>query len=147
MENSRSIGALQDKHFLRMALKAYKKLGAYFEINTARTGFVPAEIVPTQGRTRAATQMILSFSSTSTNPAADQRVFVVTALAQIESLTFNALPHRPTSAHTRKRTCALHVSPSPQFPDSVHTSAKLIPISSRPTDKTHGVQSLQRERS
>lgn len=50
VENSRSIGSLQDKHFLRLALKAYKKLGAYFEINTARTGFVPGpSLVGTEG--------------------------------------------------------------------------------------------------
>lgn len=50
VENSRSIGSLQDKYFLRMLLKACQKLGAYFEINTARTGFIPGpSVVGTEG--------------------------------------------------------------------------------------------------
>lgn len=50
VENSRSIGSLQDKHFLRLLVKAVGKLGAYFEINTARTGFIPGpSLVGTEG--------------------------------------------------------------------------------------------------
>lgn len=50
VENSRSIGSLQDKYYLRLLLKAIKKIGGYFEINTARTGFVPGpSLVGTEG--------------------------------------------------------------------------------------------------
>jgi len=50
VENTRSIGSLIDKYFLRQMVKAVKKLGGYFEINTARTGLVPGpSAVGTEG--------------------------------------------------------------------------------------------------
>lgn len=50
VENSRSIGSLQDKSYLRMLLKAFKKIGGYFEVNTARTGAFPGpSLVGTEG--------------------------------------------------------------------------------------------------
>lgn len=50
VENSRSIGSLIDKFHLRLIVKALRKLGGYFEINTARTGFVPGpSLVGTEG--------------------------------------------------------------------------------------------------
>lgn len=50
VENSRSIGSLEDKYYLRLLLKAIKRIGGYFEINTARVGFVPGpSLVGTEG--------------------------------------------------------------------------------------------------
>lgn len=50
VENSRSIGSLQDKYYLRMLLSAFKKIGGYFEVNTARTGAFPGpSLVGTEG--------------------------------------------------------------------------------------------------
>ena len=50
VENSRSIGSLQDKYYLRLLLAAYKKIGGYFEVNTARTGAFPGpSLVGTEG--------------------------------------------------------------------------------------------------
>ncbi len=50
VENSRSIGSLLDKHFLRNLLKGLWKVGGYFEINTARTGVFPGpSAVGTEG--------------------------------------------------------------------------------------------------
>lgn len=41
VENTRSTGSTPDKHFLRNLIKGFVKLGAVFEINTARTGPIP----------------------------------------------------------------------------------------------------------
>ncbi len=41
VENSRSIGSLSDKAFLRLFVKALRRLGCIFEVNTARTGVLP----------------------------------------------------------------------------------------------------------
>ena len=51
VENTRSIGSLYDKHFLRLFLKGIAKLGnSKFEVNTARTGFIPGpSLVGTEG--------------------------------------------------------------------------------------------------
>lgn len=50
VENSRSIGSLLDKFHLRLIVKAVKKLKGIFEINTARTGFIPGpSLVGTEG--------------------------------------------------------------------------------------------------
>ncbi|MDA0772201.1 MAG: hypothetical protein O3C63_04585 [Cyanobacteria bacterium] len=50
VENSRSIGSLQDKYYLRLLLLAIIELGAKYEINTARPGLFPGpSIVGTEG--------------------------------------------------------------------------------------------------
>jgi hypothetical protein len=50
VENSRSIGSLLDKFHLRLIVKAVRKLQGLFEINTARTGFIPGpSLVGTEG--------------------------------------------------------------------------------------------------
>ena len=50
VENSRSIGSLQDKYYLRLLLKAFKAINGCFEINTARTGTFPGpSLVGTEG--------------------------------------------------------------------------------------------------
>lgn len=50
VENTRSIGSLVDKYFLRIFLKGIVRLGGRFEINTARVGIVPGpSAVGTEG--------------------------------------------------------------------------------------------------
>lgn len=50
VENSRSIGSLVDKFHLRLIVKAVRKIQGFFEINTARTGFIPGpSLVGTEG--------------------------------------------------------------------------------------------------
>jgi hypothetical protein len=50
VENSRSIGSLIDKFHLRLIVKAVRKIQGFFEINTARSGFIPGpSLVGTEG--------------------------------------------------------------------------------------------------
>jgi len=50
VENSRSIGSLLDKFHLRLIVKGVRKIQGFFEINTARTGFIPGpSLVGTEG--------------------------------------------------------------------------------------------------
>jgi hypothetical protein len=50
VEDTRSMGSLRDKHFLRLFVKAIAKLGGRFEVNTARTGvFAGPSVVASEG--------------------------------------------------------------------------------------------------